>query len=909
MVTYQCIGCGQTTEGHGAGVCPVCGCRMLVPPFDRTTELKKEIRAHINSLRSKRATAIAPEFFRRLPAGGGQNGKPKLERTVGKAQDDAGRFPTFRKIAEYVCGTERREVFFDRLRQSIDKIGEHNHEVYRQTYEVSLDAWQRTVTAQDKLLKQALAVVDCNAEPEKLVVPKMTMQYGEVPDEALRPVADELTGLLVTLADRMEKYIIQNSIYGNDYRQLPRKGFRLRREETALAALERLTSQVKKVLAKKYVVDLLSDGMAELADMQTALWGAMEALVSLPILHAEYEYFAESGTIISNADLPGFLSAYEATRYAAVDAALNAPDFLAGKDEDVLFELYKRLLNQPCSTKGASYDDRMPAGESEQRLNRLIGLTGVKDSIHKIKAYALANHKSGKLSLHMCFLGNPGSGKTEVARIIAGILHENGILPTDKIVEVDRSGLVGQYVGETAQKTRQAIERAIGGVLFVDEAYALVPKDGGVDYGQEAIATLVKAMEDERGQLCVIFAGYRNEMHQMLDSNPGFRSRIQFILDFPNYSREELKEIAALMLRERHYTVSDAAMERILDVTDDKRKDAAFANARELRNVLDQVIMCQNVRCLGTDEREIAVSDVERYVRDAGLRLAGIGSGTEHRKMTGEEKLDALVGLDAVKRMVKKIKAYAKRNREDGSLNLHMCFYGNPGTGKTEVARIISEILYDAGVLKEAKLIETDAHGLIGKYVGQTAPKTEAKVRDAMNGVLFVDEAYALLGSDATDAASGYGEEAIATLLKAMEDYRGQFCVIMAGYRDEMEAMLESNPGLASRIQFTLDFPDYTREELGQIAVDILVSKRYEITDDALQRLLDIAEYERTKPNFANARTVRNVLDQVIMNQNLRAEDRPEDRQIILADVEDYLADEGIDLRATGAGTRRIGFV
>ena len=154
------------------------------------------------------------------------------------------------------------------------------------------------------------------------------------------------------------------------------------------------------------------------------------------------------------------------------------------------------------------------------------------------------------MNIHMCFLGNPGSGKTEVARCIAGILYENGILPTDKLVEVDRSGLVSQYFGATAEKTKNVINKAMGGVLFIDEAYALGNNNdaGGItDYGKEAIDTLVKAMEDHRGEFCVILAGYKNEMLKMLSVNPGFKSRIQFTLDFPNYSRKELQTIAELI--------------------------------------------------------------------------------------------------------------------------------------------------------------------------------------------------------------------------------------------------------------------------------------------------------------------------------------------------------------------------
>ena len=431
------------------------------------------------------------------------------------------------------------------------------------------------------------------------------------------------------------------------------------------------------------------------------------------------------------------------------------------------------------------------------------------------------------------------------------------------------------------------------------------------DYGKEAIDTLVKAMEDYRGKFCVILAGYKNEMLNMLSTNPGFKSRIQFTLEFPNYSRDELQRITELMLSKRQYTIGDAAMNRILDITDIKRKEPNFANAREVRNILDQVIMCQNLRCVGSDDKELGVVDVNKYIQDANINLPGSGDGSAKKMLTGEEELNQLIGLDSVKRMIKKIKAYAKKNKTESGFNLHMCFYGNPGTGKTEVARILSRILYDAGVLKEAKLVETDSNGLIGQFVGSTAPKTLAKINEAMGGVLFIDEAYSLTESSGRQNYSAkYGPEAIAVLLKEMEDHRGQFAVILAGYKNEMESMISSNPGFKSRIQFTLEFPDYSREELGEIAKSFLHKKKYVIREDALDKLLDITDYYRELPNFANARTVRNILDQVIMNQNLRTEDEENNYTIQIGDVEDYISDEGLDLNSKPKGKKNpIGFI
>ena len=272
----------------------------------------------------------------------------------------------------------------------------------------------------------------------------------------------------------------------------------------------------------------------------------------------------------------------------------------------------------------------------------------------------------------------------------------------------------------------------------------------------------------------------------------------------------------------------------------------------------------------------------------------------------GEIALNNLIGLRAVKRMVQKIKAYAKRNKGGNDINLHMCFYGNPGTGKTEVARVLSQILYDVGALEYAKLVETDGLGLLGRYVGETAPKTQAKICEAMGGVLFVDEAYAL--GDSTLGKANYGEEAIAVLTKQMEDYRGKFCVILAGYRDKTEQMIETNPGLKSRIQFNVYFDDYTRAELRQIARMMSSKKGYVLQNDALNKVLDVVDYMRGSKDFANARTLRNVLEQVIMNQNLRTDGNEQDNVIVLQDVLDYMSDEGLDLTKP-LGKHRIGFI
>lgn len=264
--------------------------------------------------------------------------------------------------------------------------------------------------------------------------------------------------------------------------------------------------------------------------------------------------------------------------------------------------------------------------------------------------------------------------------------------------------------------------------------------------------------------------------------------------------------------------------------------------------------------------------------------------GTAKKRTDSLEELDSLIGLESVKNQLKRIRATLIKNRGTGELlNLHMCFYGNPGTGKTIVARLIANIFYEAGILPTNNLIETDRSGLCGQYIGQTMPMTHKKVKEAMGGVLFIDEAYTLYDS----AEADYGKEAIAALLKDMEDYKGKFCVILAGYKDEMEKMIALNPGLDSRISRKIEFPNYTTDEQLQILDSMLAKKKYEITEEAKGRLVEILEKCSKSKHFANARTVRNILEGLIEIQALRTmEDNDpsndDERIIRLEDVEQY---------------------
>ena len=238
-----------------------------------------------------------------------------------------------------------------------------------------------------------------------------------------------------------------------------------------------------------------------------------------------------------------------------------------------------------------------------KELENLVGLSSIKEDVTKlinfVKIQQLRKTNGLKLvpmSLHLVFTGNPGTGKTTVARILAQLYKEIGVLKTGQIVEVDRSDLVAGYVGQTALKTEKKIEEAIGGILFIDEAYTLAKE--GNDFGQEAIDTLLKEMEDRRDEFIVIVAGYNDPMKKFIDSNPGLKSRFNKFFEFPDYSSEELVEIFNKMLEKYDFSITDSAMEDVKKTIEEmyQKKSMDFANARDIRNYFEQIITRQATR-------------------------------------------------------------------------------------------------------------------------------------------------------------------------------------------------------------------------------------------------------------------------------------------------------------------------
>ena len=256
-------------------------------------------------------------------------------------------------------------------------------------------------------------------------------------------------------------------------------------------------------------------------------------------------------------------------------------------------------------------------GDPYQELDELIGLSSVKEEVRSLANFVKLQKqreakglKTAKVSYHLVFYGSPGTGKTTVARIVGRIYKDLGVLKKGHTVETDRAGLVGEYVGKTGPKTDTVIMKALDGVLFIDEAYSLVPEGGsGNDYGQEAISTILKRMEDYRDRLVVIVAGYKNEMQRFIDSNPGLKSRFNRYIDFPDYTPQELVDIFKMYMKKNQYTMdgdAEAYLKTRFEIIVEK-KDRNFGNARFARNVFEKSIQAQANRLAGKTNLSKAV--------------------------------------------------------------------------------------------------------------------------------------------------------------------------------------------------------------------------------------------------------------------------------------------------------------
>ncbi len=544
-------------------------------------------------------------------------------------------------------------------------------------------------------------------------------------------------------------------------------------------------------------------------------------------------------------------------------------------------------------------DDR-PLEEILQELDSLIGLESIKKKVRDYINYVSFlqfREESGieeeeELNLHSVFTGNPGTGKTTVVKLLGKIYQSMGLLSKGHVHAVEANDLISGYIRQSAKDTKEAIKKAKGGILFIDEAYMLFKEGANTDFGPEAIAALITEMSDGEGDIAIMVAGYPKEMETFLGSNPGLKSRFRNYFHFEDYTPDELFEIAQFAADKKAVTFSKTAATTLKHLLTDayRKRDRTFGNARFAHALVDEAKINMGIRIMKDADPETLtkkqlktieaadIEDVNKSQIQKKLQLA-IDEGLLKE---ATEELNALTGLQNIKQEVReliKLSSYYKEINRDilKAFSMHSVFLGNPGTGKTTVARIIAKIYKALGLLERGHLIDADGSDLVAGYVGQTSLKTKELIDKAIGGILFIDEAYAITEGNNSD----FGKKAIAALIKEMEDRRSEFGLVVAGYTKNMEGFLESNPGLQSRFDQQFHFEDFSESELLEIAVNMLADKGLKPDKEAqakLQQYIDYLHHNRDR-FFGNARSIRKIVEKATRNQELRMADMSKDKR------------------------------
>jgi len=535
-----------------------------------------------------------------------------------------------------------------------------------------------------------------------------------------------------------------------------------------------------------------------------------------------------------------------------------------------------------------------------ESFDSYVGLKNLKQSLKDFVTYLdfiNERKKSGieteeSISANCIFLGNPGTGKTSIARLLGKFFKAIGLLEHGHVIEVDRADLIGEYIGETAQKTDKVINQALGGILFIDEAYSLKKENSEQDFGQEAIDIILKRMEDYKNKFFVIAAGYPALMQSFLNSNPGLKSRFTHFFTFEDYTVEELTSIYKIFALKDKYVVDKVAESFLSEKLETicNKSDETFGNARYVRNLFNEtkVRLSKRYQLLEENEKDFSALNTltKEDIQNAFINIDNRESGNISQEIIIEKyinEVNNLVGLDDVKivfnRMLASIKVdRLKKERAITSVhkNLNALFISEHGSGTSTIARLYCKSLKEAGRLSKGELIEIDGSTFFGLGKLDAYLMMDELFKKLLGNVILVNDVMAAL-----QCTDDFSESLLQYFLKKLYLINDDVVALLSGSREEIENLLNNFPVLENQFPNVFGFEPYTTRQLLEIALNICQKNNYQLDEGAWQQMLElIIELKKeTHKNFYNSRTIKELINKAISYQ--------EDRILGIKDIDE----------------------